>query len=90
MTETDIVSLIELSCGILKFLSVGAGNALKCDFLNAADQLVSDHIHRNGTIRKHLTPGGSRVLMWKEILSGVIGSGCINDYRAVSRMNKLI
>ena len=90
MTETDIVSLIELSCGILKFLSVGAGNALKCDFLNAADQLVSDHIHRNGTIKKHLTPGGSRVLMWKEILSGVIGSGCINDYRAVSRMNKLI
>ena len=90
MSEQEMSKLIELSCSILKFLSVNPGNALRCDFLNASDQLISDHIHRNDAIMRFLTPGNGRILMWKEILSGVIGSQCINDYRTVSKMNKII
>ena len=70
--------------------SIDAIGAFENIMFSAEQQVIFDHIYVNATLMSFLDPEMSRCVMWKEILSGVIGSHNLNDYRVVNRMNTAI
>ena len=82
--------LFECCAAILKFSSIDATGVYENIMFSADQQVISDHIYANATLMSFLDPEMSRCVMWKEILSGVIGSHNLNDYRVVNRMNTAI
>ena len=90
MDPTNQDQLYESCAVILKFCSVNAQDTFENVMLSADQQVISDHIFTNATLMSFLDPAMNRCVMWKEILTGVIGSEMVNDYRAVNRLNNSI
>ena len=90
MDPTNQDQLYECCAVILKFCSVNAQDTFENVMLSSEQQVISDHIFTNATLMSFLDPAMSRSVMWKEILTGVIGSEMVNDYRAVNRLNDAI
>ena len=90
MDPTNLDHLFECCSVILKFCSVNAQDTFQNVMLSADGQFITDHIYANATLMSFLDPQMSRCVMWKEILSGVIESHVLNDYRAVNRLNNAI
>ena len=82
--------LFECCSAILKFSSIDAAGVYENIMFSADEQAISDHIYANATLMSFLDPQMSRCIIWKEILSKVIGSRNLNDYRVVNRMNTAI
>ena len=82
--------LFECCAAILKFSSIDATGVYENIMFSADQKVISDHIYTTATLMSFLDPEMSRCVMWKEILSGVIGSYNLNDYRVVNRMNTAI
>ena len=90
MDPRDIDQLIDSCLAIVKSCSVTAQDAFQSAMLTADQRFFDDHIYANANLMNFLDPEMSRCVLWKEILSGVIGSRMINDYRAVTRMKDTI
>ena len=78
--------LFECCSAVLKFSSVDATGVYENIMFSADEQAISDHIYANAMLMSFLDPQMSRCILWKEILSKVIGSSNLNDYRVVNRM----
>ena len=79
--------LFECCVIILKSCTVNAQDTFGNVMLSSEQRFISDHIYTNATLMAFLDPSMSRCVMWKEILSGVIASEVLNDYRVVNRLN---